>query len=278
LSTPLLPLHATHVDESPLLCIPGAGASVTGFVELLCSLGQSRPVYGLQPRGVDLTEAPDASVEDAALYTLRALAALATPRAVHLLGHSYGGLVAFEMARRLHEQGRPVASLTVIDTEPPGLSMAWKGERTTADIFREFVDAFEQTFHTTLAIDQAIVASEDVPRFLSELHARLVRASCMPASSTPDMLRGPLATFTAAARTIYTPPARYPGTLHLVLVRGESTTSEDDLRQRCAMEMAWRPHVARLDVWNGPGHHFSILQAPHAQYLGQWWQSCAAKG
>ncbi|SRR6266567_4292746 len=53
-SNPLVPLHAPHSIECPVFCIPGAGASVTSFVEFVNALGEQWPVYGLQPRGIDM--------------------------------------------------------------------------------------------------------------------------------------------------------------------------------------------------------------------------------
>ena len=37
-SNPLVPLHAPHSIECPVFCIPGAGASVTSFVEFVNAL------------------------------------------------------------------------------------------------------------------------------------------------------------------------------------------------------------------------------------------------
>lgn len=54
-SNPLVPLHAPHSIECPVFCIPGAGASVTS-VEFVNALGEQWPIYGLQPRGIDIAE------------------------------------------------------------------------------------------------------------------------------------------------------------------------------------------------------------------------------
>ena len=39
---------------APLFCLPGAGSGVTDFVDLMSALGPSVPIYGLQPRGIDV--------------------------------------------------------------------------------------------------------------------------------------------------------------------------------------------------------------------------------
>ena len=278
-SNPLVPLHAPHSIECPVFCIPGAGASVTSFVEFVNALGEQWPIYGLQPRGIDVTEQPHASVEDAALYNLHALTRFNLTRPIHLLGHSHGGLVAFDMALRLHEQGRSVASLTLIDTEPPDSIGEAPRQFSTAELFREFTEAFEDTFNKALNIDQTVIASGNAQLFVDELNAALIRARVLPLRNNASMLHGSLATFTAARNCRYIPDRSYANTLRLVLVgpRSNRRVSMDEVRGKWGIYAAkWRRHAAAVDIWYGPGHHFSILQAPQVSSLAKWWQQATA--
>lgn len=278
-SNPLVPLHAPHSIASPIFCIPGAGASVTSFVEFVNALDKKWPIYGLQPRGIDIAEQPHESVEDAALYNLHALARFNLTRPIHLLGHSHGGLVAFDMALRLHEQGRSVASLTLIDTEPPDSIEEAPHQVSTAEIFREFTEAFEDTFDKALDIDQAVIASGQARFFVDELNAALIRARVLPLRNNIAMLHGSLATFTAACKSRYIPSRRYANTLYLVLVgpRSNRRVCMDDVRKKWEIYAAkWRRHAAAVDIWYGPGHHFSILQPPQVYLLAKWWQQATA--
>jgi len=278
-SNPLVPLHVTHRIECPVFCIPGAGASVTSFVEFVNALDEKWPIYGLQPRGIDIAEQPHESVEDAALYNLRALARFNLTRPIHLLGHSHGGLVAFEMALRLHERGRSVASLTLIDTEPPDSIEEAPHPVSTAEIFREFTEAFEDTFEKPLDIDQAAIASGQAECFVDELNAALVRARVLPSRNNIAMLHGSLATFTAASHCRYIPSRCYANALYLVLVgpRSNRGVSMDEVRKKWGIYAAkWRRYAAAVDIWYGPGHHFSILQAPQVSLLAKWWQQVTA--
>ncbi len=86
LFNPLMPLHATNSNGVPLLCVPGAGASITSFMEFIDALGERWPVYGLQPRGINLAEPPHETVEDAALCNLNVLDQLNGDGRIHLLG------------------------------------------------------------------------------------------------------------------------------------------------------------------------------------------------
>jgi thioesterase domain-containing protein len=276
---PLVSLHAPYSIECPVFCIPGAGASVTSFVEFINALDGKRPIYGLQPRGIDIAEQPYKSVEDAALYNLQALTRCNLTRPIHLLGHSYGGLVAFEMALRLHEQGRRVASLTLIDTDPPDSIEEAPHQFSTAEIFGEFKEAFEDTFEKSLDIDQAVIASGQAEVFVNELNAALIKARVLPSRNNIAMLRGSLATFAAAYNRRYIPDRCYANTLHLVLVgpRSNKRVSMDDVRMKWELHaIKWWRWAAAVDIWHGPGHHFSILRAPQVYSLAKWWQQATA--
>src|SRR6186713_114833 len=59
---PLMLIRAADSGEIPVVCLPGAGASVTTFLDFTEALGERWPIYGLQPRGIDASERPHESV------------------------------------------------------------------------------------------------------------------------------------------------------------------------------------------------------------------------
>ncbi|MBW8893832.1 MAG: alpha/beta fold hydrolase, partial [Burkholderiales bacterium] len=117
---PALVLQSGRSGTAPIVCVPGASASVASFVSLGIALGDARPLLGMQPRGLDGRTVPYGPVELAASRYLAALREH-VPRGqpVHLVGHSFGGHVAFEMALQLCAANTPPASLMLIDVEAP---------------------------------------------------------------------------------------------------------------------------------------------------------------
>ena len=75
------------------------------------------PVYGLRARGVNPDEEPQGSVEEMARTYVDAIRAFQPQGPYRVAGHSFGALVAFEIARQLTQPGEEVGWLGLIDAE-----------------------------------------------------------------------------------------------------------------------------------------------------------------
>ncbi|WP_376767790.1 thioesterase domain-containing protein [Segnochrobactrum spirostomi] len=78
-----------------------------------------RPFWALQAPGLEDGQEPIGRVEDLAAYNLAALARRGLPAPRLLGGYSFGGIVAFEMARQLAARGARPERLVIIDTPAP---------------------------------------------------------------------------------------------------------------------------------------------------------------
>jgi thioesterase domain-containing protein/acyl carrier protein len=108
-------------DEGlPFFCMPGSGGSVFNFRALAQRLEDAPPFYGVQFHGTGRQAGIPHTIEAIANHLAQEVQD-AYPRGPYLLGgYSFGGRVAFEMARCLHSAGWPVALLVLIDTWGPG--------------------------------------------------------------------------------------------------------------------------------------------------------------
>jgi arthrofactin-type cyclic lipopeptide synthetase C len=265
--SPLVTLHGGARGAAPLFCVPGAGSGVTSFVDLMLALDPSVPVHGLQPRGVDGEALPHATVQAAAEHYLRALREACPAGPVHLLGHSFGGWVALEMALRLHQAGRPVASLTILDSEVPHDSEAVVRERGGGEAFLELVEVLELTVERSLGIGPAEVASRDEAGWLKLLHGKMVALGLLPARATPEVLIGPFRTFARCLRTAYRPSGVYPGRLRLVLVDDPRKDAAANRANFAEVERGWRAWAPALVFSVGAGNHVTALKPPHVAAL-----------
>jgi acyl transferase domain-containing protein/thioesterase domain-containing protein len=120
--TPLVTINRGDAARPPFFCVHGGGGNVLIFGELSKSLGQDQPLYGLQALGVDGRQRPLSTVEAMAASYLQAIRKV-QPTGPYLLGgYSAGGVIAFEMTRRLLDLGERVGLLVLFDTVSPGLA------------------------------------------------------------------------------------------------------------------------------------------------------------
>jgi thioesterase domain-containing protein len=208
-------------------------------------------------------------VEAAAASYLGALDRLRPEGPVHLLGHSHGGWVVFEMARRLRAAGRDVLSLTLIDSEVPGESRQTREHDRTQATLR-FIEAIELAVERSMQVAAADLEARGQAEELTLLHDNLVRFGLLPGRSKADVLRGPLRTFATCLRTTYRPLAQYLGPVRLVLLDHPRGDQETNQRQAEQMTDGWRQFAPDLIAVRGPGNHMTALKPPHVRVLASW--------
>nr|WP_282445111.1 non-ribosomal peptide synthetase [Pseudomonas sp. W2Jun17] len=265
---PLLRIQTGRAGYAPVFCVPGAGDSVTGFVGLSDALGRDWPLYGLQPRGLDGEAVPHSQVEAAARCYLTALEQECPDGPVHLVGHSFGGWVALEMALRLQAMGREVGSLTVIDSEAPGRD--GKPYTSTAALLR-LIEAMQLAAGKSLGIDPVDFAGRDEVAQRQWLHMGMIGVGLLPARAAVDAMDGPARTYAAALRTVYRPQARYDGVVRLVLAQDPALDAAGNQREQGLMVEGWKGQGTGLEVWYGGGNHFTLLKVPNVSGLAKWW-------
>ena len=116
--SPLVPIQPAG-EGRPFFCVHPAGGTASCFLELARALGRDRPFYGLQAAGLDDDDPPLTTVEAMAASYVDAVRQVQPEGPYHLGGWSFGGLVAFEMARMLAASGHEVASLALLDIAAP---------------------------------------------------------------------------------------------------------------------------------------------------------------
>jgi len=103
-------------ERPPFFCVHGAGGNVLSMRDLAMALPSSLPFYCLQARGLDGQAAPFSSVEETAEFYIDQIRNVQSHGPYYLGGGCYGGLVAFEMARRLRSMGETVSVVALMDT------------------------------------------------------------------------------------------------------------------------------------------------------------------
>ena len=114
--SPLVPIQPRG-SRPPLYCVHAVGGHVLFYRDLAHHLGPDQPVYALQARGLDGKQAPSRRVEEMAACYVKEIRKLQRMGPYSLGGYSFGGTVAFEMARQLQAAGQKVSLVALLDSD-----------------------------------------------------------------------------------------------------------------------------------------------------------------
>jgi arthrofactin-type cyclic lipopeptide synthetase C len=271
---PLMTIQSGAVDEQSLFCMPGAGDNVINFLPFADALGAAWTVHGLQPRGVDGELAPYTDVETAAEAYLSGIDAAQLQPSVplHLVGHSFGGWVAFEVALRLQARGRRIASLTLLDSEAPDGGGMLGLPYTFTEIVSRLIVALEHGTGKSLGVPPQRLEQADQAGQWRLLHDGMKRIGLMPARSKPIDVAGLVRTYGSALRTAYRPLRAYQGPVRLAWASDDALDELANMRAHLKTCAQWRRFAPQLTSWRSPGNHYTMLKRPHVAALAEWWQ------
>lgn len=273
--TSLVPIQPSGT-KPPLFCMHGNGANVLAFQDLARYLGSDQPFYGLQARGVDGVQTPLDRIEDMAAAYLEEIRAVQPVGPYYLCGFSSGGMLAFEMACQLHQQGEQVAFVGLLDTFVPG---CWKQVSIPEWFSRQWrnfwrfgikhpvkiaVRSLERKFYF-LYWKSYLVLGQSLPYYL---HRKYVGYNLRKAirSYKFQTYPGTLTLFRAT---------EVPGKGWYYYPSGMLTP--DDWYTRDP-EYGWGKFAGGgLELYDLPGNHSTILKEPNVEVLGEKLQACLAK-
>ncbi|RYF71772.1 MAG: non-ribosomal peptide synthetase, partial [Cytophagaceae bacterium] len=110
----LVPIKPTGARQ-PLYIVHGAGLNVLLFNAVAQNLHADQPVYGLQARGLNGIDEPFYSIEEMAAHYVETIVKHNPTGPYSLSGFSFGGIVAYEMARQMKEKGLDVGLVALFD-------------------------------------------------------------------------------------------------------------------------------------------------------------------
>jgi amino acid adenylation domain-containing protein len=249
--SPLVPLRASGTGDPrpPLFLVHPVGGSALVYRELTQHLGPEQPVYGLQAPGLEPGEAPLSTVEAMASLYLAALRGVQPRGPYALAGWSFGGLVAFEMARLLEAEGEETR-LILLDTEAPGLVAA-------PDLGD--VGGLDEATARALFAAEAGISREEAEVLLAERPAAALLAVFQAnAEAARRYAPGPYGGRLALLRAGELPPDLPPA---------EAAAAADLVARH--PDYGWAARVREVDLHVLPGSHFTLLREPSVAGLAE---------
>lgn len=268
---PVVTLQAAG-SKPPLFFVHPIGGNILCYVELARAAGTARPFHALQAPGLNGECAPFTRVEDLAAHYLRAVRSVQPQGPYCIGGWSFGGVVAFEMARQLQADGDEVDRLALLDSRAPAAS-GWAKGLSEDDGTRLLVEFFSDLCRMA----GTAVSFADLPISLAELRrlskdeqfARLLERakamSVLPAGAGVSEIARLYKVFecNARARDAYAPSAcRVANRVLLLRASNDRDGSLDD------PPSGWRQLVCgQLEVCDVSGDHYTMIGRPLAAGL-----------
>jgi thioesterase domain-containing protein len=262
---PLVVLQARG-QAHPFFCAHPIGGTAFCYLALARCLGEERPFYAFQSRGIDDDSAPFTRIEDMAANYLEAMCRV-IPTGPYLLGGwSLGGVIAFEMARQLRASGQDVGLLVLLDPcslDPKPLPH-WESPTQVLRFFK----------YLNISGSGELPEPDSFPRGLSveRLFAHVFETirdkNPSLARADPSYLQKLFTVFqaNAEAERSYV-PQRFSGKATLLLAeKGEASTA--------GSERNWCRWIDTVDVHTVPGDHFTMLKPPQLSVLGAHLKRC----
>lgn len=257
-----------------LFCIHVLGRGLKFYRPLLRYLDPDQPIYGLSTNiaGEDF---PSKSVENLAAHYVQQIRTLQPTGPYLLIGASFGGMVAFEMAQQLQAQGQSVDFLGLLDTRLP-----------TAELSVPVVQQLEEHWRHFAHLGPGYILQKMQERGIGQtqrltdlLQAQYNNLSIQFYETLGQPLPERLQDFMYEQQNTELgdayQPRKYTGKVTLFRASEESVKN---VRVHIADDLGWGQFAgSELETIPVPGTHLGMLQEPNVRVLGQYLRRCITR-
>ncbi|HXQ37619.1 MAG TPA: thioesterase domain-containing protein, partial [Anaerolineales bacterium] len=250
----IVPLQAK--GNKPALFSPHAGRGhVWCYQDLARYVDEDQPFYGIQARQPETGLVAHSQIEPMAAEYVEAIRSFQPNGPYLLCGWSMGGVIAFEMARQLQQQGQQIALLALIDSQAP---INWRSNYNWAELLVDFARDVGLT-QENLSILQSGSSSPSPVTQLRQVWKEAKSNGLIPSEMTLIEFRNMFDIFKINANILSSyQPGEYPG--RITLFRTEQAESLK----------GWDKFAAGgVDLHVVPGDHFSMVREPHVKVLAE---------
>jgi FkbH-like protein len=251
----LAPLK-TSGGRAPFYCVHGVGGNVLEFVDLARHVEADQPFYGIQAAVAQKT----LTIEELAEQYVAEIREFQPEGPYYIGGSSFGGWVAYEMARQLTAEGQTVGLVALFDTAVPGPLLT---EGATSDWQKRFY-RFSLHWHNILVLGHR----ERLPYVRAK--ARRIADRIGGRERLPEAVRA-VNEAGRWAESRYA-PGEYSGGITLFRATKQPPWIASD------RTLGWAKLVkGEIQIYDTPGHHADIVRDPRVRVLARQLNDALAK-
>jgi len=261
-----------HGQKMSLYIVHGAGLNVLFFNTLAKNMDPEQPVYGLQAKGLNGIDEPLEKIEDMAAYYISEIVKQNPKGPYALAGFSFGGIIAYEMAKQLKAMGREVKMLAMFDTyayqsdryDPTYKKLFSSARYLTNQLLYTFTLFFEDPKRTIE------YKSEAIKRRFIQLYWKLKYGDKQNQEGFFGYANNiDVKNIQAWEKYIFTP---YDGTIELFRAKKRTFYMND------FEHLGWKPFAKKgINIHEIPGEHNYIFAPPNDKEFARILQQCLNK-
>ena len=245
-------------DRPPFYCVHGVGGNVLEFMDLARHIPADQPFYGIQALGLSgRALRKKFTIQEMAEHYIAAIREAQPQGPYYLGGSSFGGWVAYEMARQLTASGQPVGLVAMFDTAVPGPQPSpgiVNGWRTRIDTWK-----YRFTLHWQNAM--VLHPGERISYVRDKTRRATQRISYGQAGLSETIRRVNEAGHWAANNYL---PGEYSGNITLFRATQQPPWIVSD------RTLGWKNLVkGQIQIYDTPGHHADLVRNPRARVLAE---------
>lgn len=234
-------------SKAPLFCVHAGGGHVFFYNNLPKYLNAERPVYAVQPSGIDGANKLHNSIAEMTADYLLEIKKVQPKGPYHILVYCFGTAVGIEMTRQLNEANEK-AHIIVMDT------MALQ-EKVTADRLVMRTKNFVKRFADKPLDSLDTMVTDRVKRYLKPIWTNLFGNIH---DKNLEALKQNLV-------SIYTQYEwhKFKGQIDLVLTQKASESLNDEIIE------SWQNLTEEVSIINVAGNHRTLFEEPDVRFVGE---------
>jgi acyl transferase domain-containing protein/NADPH:quinone reductase-like Zn-dependent oxidoreductase/thioesterase domain-containing protein/SAM-dependent methyltransferase/aryl carrier-like protein len=255
-SSYLIQFHKIAPEKTNIFIIPGVPGIAYGYYELAEQFSTYGNCYGITMQGIFDSKKPLDSIEKMAAHNVAEITKITPPNSeIHLVTHSFGGLISYEMVKQLQELDIEVKQIFMLDCFPNTLSSN-EMDKTVLflNLFPEIFDKVE--IEALKSKVHSILQEKNTDR--KELLYNFITTNGVTVNQ--NMFDKLWDVFDISMSCSYEMDIQHQVPITLAKVKDKVITNE-------LYDLGWSQYFEEVEVIDVEGDHFSIIREP---YCSKW--------
>ncbi|BBM85844.1 non-ribosomal peptide synthetase [Candidatus Uabimicrobium amorphum] len=240
-------------NKTPMFCFPCIGGSALYLHHFLQSMAKTRPCYALQ--GISDFD----TLEEIARFYIAQVKKIQPQGPYIIVGHSFGGKIAFEVARQLHVEGEKIHKLIIIDTTPTiNLSKQVSEEQ----IFDEVAQLFAKVYNRSIVLHKEQLQNVSFAKKIEKLQQCLVVSGLLPKGDYHAYLENFTQVYKVQRQICYSPEKKKYSIPTVLYLSKNSKPQKNNF-------WGWQEYLHEIELMWIESDHYSMVTPPYNEAIIQ---------